>query len=127
MTNAPEAPHPRAEKLLFSGFAFKFPVIARPVRTLVVAIPRLEGKCTEKYQYNWESPQFLVVIVTWFHSSGGLPHQSADWFAMTGNFEAKPFKHQFILPIPRLTAFGKNYALHKCNFMLYCYSYAIFY
>ena len=34
--------------------------------------------------------RFLAVIVTWFHSSGGLPHQSADWFAMTGNFEAKP-------------------------------------
>ena len=35
---------------MFSGFASKFPVIARPVRRLVVAIPRLEGKCTEKYQ-----------------------------------------------------------------------------
>ena len=31
---------------------------------------------------------------------GGLPHQSADWFAMTGYFEAKPFKHQFIAPSP---------------------------
>ena len=30
-------------------FASKFPVIARPVRRLVVAIPRLEVKCTEKY------------------------------------------------------------------------------
>ena len=38
------------DKLLFSGFAPKFSVIARPVRTLVVAIPQLEGKCTEKYQ-----------------------------------------------------------------------------
>ena len=43
---------------------FKFPVIARPVRTLVVAIPRLQGKCTEKYPEEWESPRFLVVIVT---------------------------------------------------------------
>ena len=58
-------------------------VIARPVRTLVVAIPRLEGKCTEKYSEKWESLRFLVVIVTWFLSTGGLPHQSADWFAMT--------------------------------------------
>ena len=30
--------------------------------------------------------RFLVVIVTWFLSTGGLPHQSADWFAMTDNF-----------------------------------------
>ena len=37
------------DKLLFSGFASKFSVIARPVRRLVVAIPQLEGKCTEKY------------------------------------------------------------------------------
>ena len=29
--------------------------------------------------------RFLVVIVTWFHSWGGLPHQRARWFAMTGN------------------------------------------
>ena len=40
--------------------------------------------------------RFLVVIVTWFLSTGGLPHQSADWFAMTANLKAKPFKHQFI-------------------------------
>ena len=38
-----------------------------------VAIPRLEGKCTEKYPEEWESPQFLTVIVTWFHGAGGLP------------------------------------------------------
>ena len=29
----------------------------------------------------------LVVIVTWPHSTGGLPHQRARWFAMTGNLE----------------------------------------
>ena len=39
-----------------------------------VAIPRLEEKCTEKYPEEWESPRFLVVIVTWFHSTRGLPH-----------------------------------------------------
>ncbi len=35
------------DKLLFSGFASKFSVIARPVRRLVVAIPRLEEKCID--------------------------------------------------------------------------------
>ena len=50
-----------------------------------VAIPRLEGKCSEWYLKEWKSSQFLTVIVTWFHGAGGLPHQSADWFAMTGN------------------------------------------
>ena len=34
-------------KLVFVGLRPKFPVIARPVRTLVVAIPRLEGKCID--------------------------------------------------------------------------------
>ena len=38
------------DKLLFSGFAPKFSVIARPVRTLVVAIPQLVGKCAENGQ-----------------------------------------------------------------------------
>ena len=59
-------------KLLFSSFAPKFSVIARPVRTLVVAIPQLEGKRTETHQ-KLELPRILVVIVTWFHSTGGLP------------------------------------------------------
>ena len=33
-------------------YVSKFPVIARPVRTLVVAIPPLEVKCTEKHPEN---------------------------------------------------------------------------
>ncbi|MDY4491285.1 MAG: hypothetical protein SPE19_12315, partial [Candidatus Faecousia sp.] len=37
----------RFDELLFTGFASRFSVIARPVRTLVVAIPRLEGKCID--------------------------------------------------------------------------------
>ena len=41
----------QAEKLVFEKNA----VIARPVRTLVVAIPRIEGKCTEKHPEEWES------------------------------------------------------------------------
>ena len=61
----------------------KIPVIARPVRTLVVAIPPLEGKCTENYPEEWELLRFLVVIVTWFLSTGGLPRQFANWLAMT--------------------------------------------
>ena len=61
-----------------------------------MASPRLVGKCTEKHPEEWESQRFLAIIVTWFLSTGGLPHQCAHWFAMTGYFEAKPFKHQFI-------------------------------
>ena len=34
----------------------------------------------------------MVVIVTWFLSTGGLPHQCAHWLAMT----AKSYKQQFI-------------------------------
>ena len=35
--------------------ASKFPVIARPVRTLVVAIPRLVGKCIDNYPTELEN------------------------------------------------------------------------
>ena len=55
----------------------KIPVIARPVRTLVVAIPRLEGKAAEKHHEEWVLLRFLVEIVTWFHSTGGLPRRFA--------------------------------------------------
>ena len=50
-----------------------------------VAIPRLEGECIDSCPTGREILRFLVVIVTRFHSSGGLPHQRARWFAMTGN------------------------------------------
>ena len=50
----------QAEKLVFEKNA----VIARPVRTLVVAIPRIEGKCSKKFQKECEPLRFLVVIVT---------------------------------------------------------------
>ena len=40
---------PAALQIGVCRFASKFPVIARPVRRLVVAIPRLEGECTEKH------------------------------------------------------------------------------
>ena len=71
----------------------RFPVIARPVRTLVVAIPRIEGKCTEKYPKEWDLLRFLVGIVTWFLSTGGLPHQCAHWFAMTEYTRQTPIDH----------------------------------
>ena len=35
------------DKLVFERVRCKLSVIARPVRTLVVAIPRLEGKCID--------------------------------------------------------------------------------
>ena len=49
-------------------------VIARPVRRLVVAIPRLMRKGSDNFQIDWDSPRLLVVIVTCFFSTGGLPH-----------------------------------------------------
>ena len=64
-----------------------------------VAIPRLEGECIDNCPTGREILRFLVVIVTRFHSTGGLPHQSADWFAMTGNFD-KCCKQQFIFSPP---------------------------
>ena len=67
----------QSDKLVFVGMRPKLPVIARPVRTLVVAIPRLEKKCTEKRPGKWELPLFLAAIVTWLRSTGGLPHQCA--------------------------------------------------
>ena len=38
-----------------------------------VAIPRLDGKCIDNCPTERELLRFLVVIATWFHSSGGLP------------------------------------------------------
>ncbi len=60
-----------------------------------VATPRLEGKCVEKCPEEWELLRFLVVIVTWFLSTGGLPHQCAHWFAMTAFFERTPKNTNF--------------------------------
>ena len=42
--------------------------------------------------------------------TGGLPHQSADWFAMTGYFEAKPFKQQFIAQRASPECLGRPFA-----------------
>ena len=73
-----KGPPSKERQIVVWRFVSKFPVIARPVRRLVVAIPRLEGKCTEKHPQGWELPRFLVVIVTWFLSTGGVPrHLSA--------------------------------------------------
>ena len=38
-----------------------------------VAIPRIEGKCIDNCPTVRETLRFLVVIVTWFLSTGGLP------------------------------------------------------
>ena len=48
------------------------------MRTLVVAIPRLEGKGAEKHHEEWVLLRFLVEIVTWFHGAGGLPRRFAS-------------------------------------------------
>ena len=40
----------------------------------------------EMYRYlpnRAENMAFLMVIVTWYHSTGGLPRQCAHWLAMT--------------------------------------------
>ena len=50
------------DKLVFERVRCKLSVIARPVRTLVVAIPRLEGKCSEFLHEEWELPRFLVFV-----------------------------------------------------------------
>ena len=47
LSTLPTPHQKRCDKLVFVGLRPKFPVIARPVRTLVVAIPRLEGKCID--------------------------------------------------------------------------------
>ncbi|MCI6958157.1 MAG: hypothetical protein MR763_12560 [Clostridiales bacterium] len=77
----------QCSKLLFTRARQIKRCHCEPVRLSGVAIPRLEGKCTEKCPEEWKSLRFLVVIVSWFRSTGGLPHQSADWFAMTDNLE----------------------------------------
>ena len=38
-----------------------------------VAIPRIEGKCIDNCPTERETLRFLVIIVTWFLSTGGLP------------------------------------------------------
>ena len=78
------AKNPRSGKLVF----VKYMLSLRTSAHTGVAIPRLVRKCSENRQEGWDSPRFLVVIATWFLSTGGLPHQSADWFAMTGNLKA---------------------------------------
>ena len=78
------------DKLVFVGLCPDY-LSLRTSAHAGVAIPQLEGKCIDNCPTKAENYVFLVVIVTWFHSTGGLPHQSADWFAMT----EKTYKHQF--------------------------------
>ena len=50
-----------------------------------MAIPQLDVQCCDKYPKVRNNSRFLEVIVTGFHSTGGLPLKLARWFAMTGN------------------------------------------
>ncbi len=60
-----------------------------------MAIPRLEEKSIDNCPTERGNTAILVVIVTWYHSTGGLPRQFANWLAMT----AYLYKHQFIVRI----------------------------
>ena len=81
------------DKLVFAGLTPDY-LSLRTRPQPGVAIPRLEGKCIDNCPTERKILRFLVVIVTWFHSSGRLPHQCAHWFAMT----AKTYKQQFVVP-----------------------------
>ena len=48
----------------------------------------------------------MVVIVTWFLSTGGLPRQCAHWLAMTGNFGHSATNTH--LPVCRVRALTKK-------------------
>ncbi|MDY6181161.1 MAG: hypothetical protein SPI15_09970, partial [Candidatus Faecousia sp.] len=65
------------DKSVFERVRCRLPVIAKPVRRLVVAIPRLEGKCAEKRHKKRELLRFWAEIVSWFLSTGGLPRRCA--------------------------------------------------
>ena len=64
----------------------------------------------------------MAVIDTWFHSTGGLPHQSADWFAMTALFRQTPIqvigfnkqivKLEFVGFVPPIVGRGYDPAAH---------------
>ena len=77
------------------------------MRTLVVAIPLLRGEMYRQAPGKQGLLRFLAVIVSWFLSSGGLPHQSADWFAMTGYLEQSD-KQQFIFRPASVSAARKR-------------------
>ena len=86
------------DKLLFVGLTPDY-LLLRTRPQPGVAIPRVEGKCIDNCPTGRGTLRFLVVIVIWFLSTGGLPHQCAHWFAMTAFFMAMTaylYKHQFV-------------------------------
>ena len=52
-----------------------------------VAIPRIGGKCIDNCPTERETLRFLVIIITCFLSTGGLPRQCSHWLAMTAFFQ----------------------------------------
>ena len=80
-------------------------VIARPVRRLVVAIPRLMRKVSDNFQIDWDSPRLLVVIVTCFLSTGGLPHHLSALVRNDRKLEAGVLNNNLSL---RCAAFKTN-------------------
>ena len=64
--------------------------------------PPVRGEMYRKAPRKRKLLRFLVVIVTWFRSTGGLSHQCAHWFAMTALFSV-----HFQTPICRFAASGR--------------------
>ena len=60
-----------------------------------VAIPRLEGKCIDNCPTEQGNVAFLVLIVTWFHGAGGLPHQESGLVRNDSIFWVRTRKQQF--------------------------------
>ena len=85
----------QAGKLLFSGFTFKFSVIANQSADWC-GNPPVRGKMYRIAPEKQGLLRFLAVIATWFHSTGGLPRQCAHWLAMTAFFRVRRCKQQFI-------------------------------
>ena len=74
------------DKLLFESAHSKNAVIANQSADWC-GNPPVSGEMYRIAPKKWESPRFLVVIVTWFLSTGGLPRQCAHWLAMTAFFK----------------------------------------
>ena len=73
---------PNAHKLLFSGFAFKFPVIANQCARWC-GNPPVEWNQVAITTKNRNNPRFSGDIRYISPLTGGLPRQCAHWLAMT--------------------------------------------
>ena len=96
------------DKLVFERMRFRFSVIANQ-RARWCGNPPVGREMYRYLLYRVVNIAFLAEIITWFHSSGGLPHQSADWFAMT----ARTYKQQFTQVFSKLvfTVFKRTSSL----------------